>query len=621
MKTLIAVIAVFGVWASAGALLIESTPMGGAWTQGSTWTGNVVPGAGDDVVIHGLVFVNTNVACANLTVAGTGSLMNTGGQNWFLTINAAFINFGSCENNPGGGNLDINLYGAYEHYGVLTNRTVYLRNPGLMTWYQHPDAWPISSQQWVSSGTTGNYKLMSYLRFDGTLVDLNSHSLQMYDGANSFGLSLWGGNFYRASLDTNGFSDLELGNGAYLYNVQAEDIKLIGAAKIYFGVSFQNLNNYADLTTHTGGTYNLTVNNDLFNHGYIHNSSGNIYVQLYGDLYDYSNLASYFTYFNSTDTQYVYQDPGAAPINCSIFGKQTSVNGGGIVMLSDLRFLNTIVDMNYRDLICHSGGLPHNLELNGGKLYRITLVTSGFSSLTMSGNAYLDYVTAGDFELFGTVIATAGVSFDDVVNHGALQPYIASPYLVINGNLTNLGQVTNTASGNLYLFLRGNLYNRGSLTCYHLGLDSTQDQLVLINPAYPIGCQRFTLYSQAGPAQFYLNGFLQQQNSTYFDIQFPNNPGVWQIVAGATVRTVTIEFGPDALAAPQIISFAPVGTGLHLLFTEVPGAVRYLIYAGDTPASFPDFSYAYDPIPGDGSVIYQILPGQGRRFYYVKATD
>lgn len=77
---------------------ITSKTTGGNWSTGSTWNGNSVPAAGDDVVINGNVSIGSNVSCKSLTInSGKTLSFNTGG--YILTISnswsAALTNNGT----------------------------------------------------------------------------------------------------------------------------------------------------------------------------------------------------------------------------------------------------------------------------------------------------------------------------------------------------------------------------------------------------------------------------------------------------------------------------------------------------------------------------------------------
>lgn len=73
---------------------IQSTPTGGAWNNGGTWVGGIIPGATDTVVINGNVTVPANVSCSKLIISAGAVLTNS---NTYITINVTgnIVNDGS----------------------------------------------------------------------------------------------------------------------------------------------------------------------------------------------------------------------------------------------------------------------------------------------------------------------------------------------------------------------------------------------------------------------------------------------------------------------------------------------------------------------------------------------
>ena len=78
-----------------GGATITSTTTGGNWSDTSSWTGGVVPSAGDNVVIvsGATVTINAAVACDNITIDSGGTLTHSGTNT--LTVNGDWINNGT----------------------------------------------------------------------------------------------------------------------------------------------------------------------------------------------------------------------------------------------------------------------------------------------------------------------------------------------------------------------------------------------------------------------------------------------------------------------------------------------------------------------------------------------
>ncbi|MDO7846399.1 T9SS type A sorting domain-containing protein [Hymenobacter sp. M29] len=78
---------------------ISSTAAGGIWSAPATWVGGVVPTATDDVTIVGGATVTLDVAaaCASLTVASAGSLLNSATTAYVLQVGGNVTNNGTLD--------------------------------------------------------------------------------------------------------------------------------------------------------------------------------------------------------------------------------------------------------------------------------------------------------------------------------------------------------------------------------------------------------------------------------------------------------------------------------------------------------------------------------------------
>ena len=623
MKHILVILIFLLAGTSLPAVVIHSTPAGGNWMSASTWVGGIVPGSADDALIDGPVSVDNHVTCNSLTVNSNGILKNGLGLNWTITSNTDFTNYGMVTDNTTG-TLSLYVNRHFALYGYIDNERVVLTATGVANIYQDSSADAIYCANFQSWSGPADYQMLSDLRFNGCMVDFYQHTVHMSHAGNDFGISVSGGRLYRAVLDSVGFGSLTLGGMAYLYSVTAADTILRGQVLYYQDVAFQDLTveEGCSVNTLNAGGFNLYVYGDLVCRGSIQSLPGDVYLRLFGGFYNYSAANAAFVYFMNSTQQPVYQHPAAMPFDNNTFGKPSTVNAGDVVLLSDIRFVDTNVDMNNRNLICHSGGIPRAITLSGGKLYRCGMPTQGYSILSMAGGAYLDHVTAGDFILQGTARAYQSVQFDGLVNQGTLQGYNGVNYLTITGDMQNWGTIENGAGANLYLYLQQDLYVRGSITCQRVNFSGPGDQYARLSPLYPIASPDVFLLSNWGPAQFLLNGVPQSTGFEYYDIA-PPFESVWQVVAGTNQRSIAFGLGTGAeLAPPQIISFAAQDEALLLQWNEVPGAFFYSVWESAQPyGGFGDFTRVFDANIGDGTVSWPIIPASGQRFFRVVAED
>ncbi|MCX6240036.1 MAG: hypothetical protein NTY07_21240 [Bacteroidia bacterium] len=139
----------------------------GSWSAPATWVGNVVPVITDDVFVDGLIVLDGNFTCHNLTINfGTGRLTVNPGT--ALTINVLNNNriLEIISNNAGSGSVIFN--------SVTGSGTVYFErymggtvNGTLMS---HLIASPVSDCEFISflDNINGNGKTIE-LRYEGTM--------------------------------------------------------------------------------------------------------------------------------------------------------------------------------------------------------------------------------------------------------------------------------------------------------------------------------------------------------------------------------------------------------------------------------------------------------------------
>lgn len=361
------------------------------------------------------------------------------------------------------------------------------------------------------------------------------------------------------------------------------------------------------------------MNGDLTCRGTIQNQPGNVYLRLYGNLYNYGTISAYYVYFMGGGNQYVYQDATAGPFANNTFGKPSSVDSGTLWMLSDLRFQNTIVDLYNRNIIMFDDDQSYDLELDGGQLYRLTLATDQFSNLTLSNDAYMWYVNAGSLILHGIIQSYGSVYFQNVVNLGTMRAWYGSQNFYVYGDLTNWGSISNGTAANTFIRVAGNFSNYGTVNCYQIGFNGTTDQYLRIGGS--ISPNRFTLFSQIGPATWYFNGSWQSEGSDYMDIN-PWDPGVWQPVGTIPGRLIILGCGAD-LGIPQNLTITETAGAIKLSWGQVPGAAYYIVQTAVQPegpfTSLPD--YAYDGDPSDGIVRLSLDPLPSPVFFRVRAAN
>jgi len=104
IKANLIIILLLGVF-STNAAVFHSTTAGGNWNNTATWQEAAVPTTTDDVIITGpgIVYINTNAECNNLTINSGAILKNPDWTTVSLTVNGDIINNGQLIMPVGGG--------------------------------------------------------------------------------------------------------------------------------------------------------------------------------------------------------------------------------------------------------------------------------------------------------------------------------------------------------------------------------------------------------------------------------------------------------------------------------------------------------------------------------------
>ena len=577
----------------------------------------------EDIILQGLVLVADNCSFDSLTNYAT--IQNNSNSNYTMTIHTRLENRGTIRNHLSGGHFYLTLSGDLYDYGTMSNRILYLSNTVQRILWQDPSAEAISCNT-IQSLSTGNLQLLSDLRFSGSNIDLHNNTLMMFDGENSFGLSLSGGRLYNATLDTAGFSTLDMSDGAYLNNLNAGDIIFNGIVMVTADTSFDNVINNATIQNYSNSSYTMTINARLENHGIIKNHSGGgfLYLTLSGDLYDYGTLQNRILKFSNTEQRVLWQDPSADPISCNTI---QSISTGDFQVMSDLSFSGSDINFNGNTLMLYNGRSTYGIKLSGGKLANAILDTAGFSTLEMSEGAYLADLTAEDIIFQGTATIAHYCNFDDVVNHGIIQNYSVSSYpLFLNGNLVNYGTIKNHPSGgHLYLNIRKDLSNYGTIQNNRVLLDGAIDQYILNTGT--ISASIFQLVSELGSAQWFYNGDLSAPGFAVNKTVDPNIQGVWQPrTTEINGRYITIGNGATELLAPENLTVYFNLGELKLRWDEVTDAIYYNVYMSATPdGSYTLLDKVFSSNLGDGQVMLTLLGHEDYvdtpRFYKVTAGN
>ncbi len=477
------------------ALTIYSTTAGGNWSDSATWVGGMAPNSGDNVVINSTVYVdnvNSPHGCANLTVGGSGDLMNQPGNQTGVVVNGSLLNLGTIRNYAWGynpGNLTIMVSNAINNSGTFT------------AW--HLNLSGMNAQHLSNSGSFNPWFLEDTYSYSplvldtdlvvgaGTNILMNNASLVL-NGSSVHHLTGYGyggqGSLRDAQIVGGNGASITCNDGFWLQNTTADEIVLQGGVQIIGHLNVDYLINYAQIYTPIYGTSDLNVMERLDNHGSVmnHPAGGTFNLNLYGSLYNFATLSNYQTNLAGTELHLLWQSPAAPAITCSYL---TSSSSGSARLISDLSFTGTGIDLNGNQVILFDPITDESYGITQSGGYIRNTVFSGGETSELNLNAlYLENVTAdrivfnGNFELKGTV--TAGILANNAILRNVAYQ---SATLSVTQSLAHHGELNNHgAGGSLYLALGGDFYDYGLLTNYRVDFVGGNEHQIWQSASAPV---------------------------------------------------------------------------------------------------------------------------------------
>ena len=383
----------------------------GNWNVPSSWVGNVVPGAGDAVIIANghTITNNTVITCNSLTINSGGILRasNNFTVNTTTSITGTISNYGSGLKTFTGA-VTINSGGSFinESTGNITfSNTVTINSGGT----------------WSGSGTTGNTITLSGA-FTNNSSAQTDNSTATYNTANNSNIKNFGLGLSVYNLTSTGVNTTHSGIFTVRNILSTGQFKMGANAILYFSGS-----NF----TSTGDWVGCSNTSTLYMNGSNQTLPGTNY-----------------TCKIVIDNNQTVTVGNALTINTSLTVKTGSTFFDGNKSISFIS-ANQLILESGSTFKLSSGNFPNNFTSNTqtGINANSTIELSGTSKIYQTGNTgWLPY--AGNITLSGTTTLTHSIG----------------NILVINGNLTiNNGCILNFSNIGT-ITLKGNLTNNGSFT-------------------------------------------------------------------------------------------------------------------------------------------------------------
>lgn len=474
-------------------LAFHSSLSGGAWTNPLTWDSAAYPGPGDDVFLHGEVYVGGNCFCANIWVQDAAAVLrNQDGVNGYLYVSGNISNSGTIRNAAGGGNFalliggDVSNNGSWSDYYILLNGN----SPQTLSFpsshpYNGANLWDNDAASPVLAGgdlwfnntaiSTGN----ATLRLDTGDYDLNLHNCVL-----------------TANVQSTAASVLNMTGGGYISGCGFQSISFAGEVNLGSDTAIAgDLVNTGILQNGSPSSRHLYVQGNLTNLGTLQNGSAYLYLHCAQDLVNSGALAPHQIYLSGPNPQYLASTGSLSPS-----GLSDTDPASPVVVQSDCQFINCSISLNNGTLILNQGA-GRTLGLSGGSLQLANVQGGNGAKLALSNGAYLFQVACDEIVWEGSVIVADGVSAGNLTNNGVLMNY-GGPYgqtLSVSGQLVNGPAASIVNNGSFNLNLGGDLYDYGAISNTRMEFTGESDHLLWQDAgAAPISCWYFQKTTAAG---------------------------------------------------------------------------------------------------------------------------
>ncbi len=556
---------------------------GGIWSEGDTWIGGSPPAPIDNVIINGLVALDINTTCENLTVTPNGILQNIGDGTQELTIFSDVANAGIIKGISY--IFTLNIQGNITNSGTWIN---YQTNLTGNTTQTLTTITPFGGDNLSSLKPSGNISTNDVLRFENCMVDFNGDTLFMTNGYDSIFMN--SGHLQETTiLGTNSIREIYFNQNslAWVEDVIIECDELVVGGSFQFAEFFEV---YANVRVE-GIFQNKAINHqsayiygNVINNGIIKDLIYAWHLYITGDIIHNGTWSNYFTYLSGIDQilQFANVFEGENFINSNIEGK--------VISNTNLMFDNTKIEFNYDTLMFSPSS--DSLIVNGQYL-RNAIITKqanksiAFLNCTQSNNAYFHDVTivSDQIDLGGTFQFSPPMNFyGDVIVSGIFQNNPSGNHTAyIYGNVTNNGTIQDPFLS-FILHISGDINQNGDWINNQTILDGTNDQSInLVNNQQISGTVYFDALNAGAPYQWYYEGGIL--NSPDFSGE-TSNLLTWQVPVGSdwfgefycqsgagSSRIITVEGG--IIADIALFLEGPYnGTGMNTDLTNNPEPVE-----------------------------------------------
>ena len=210
----------------------------------------------------------------------------------------------------------------------------------------------------------------------------------------------------------------------------------------------------------------VTVYGDCINFGQLVDSGipgGELRMVILGNLMNSQTITCEYVYF-AGDNPHTFSSYGT-------FSPTHFLN----LQSAEVTFQSNVLLAGTHISLPHLNLTGYQINLSGGFMEHTNIVGGGGASLNLTNGAYLNFVTATEIMLQGSVLIVYGVTIGNLINNGTVYNLSDNDYsLIVTGRLDNHGTIGDNPGGHyLNLELQGDIYNFQTINPHYLTLGSS----------------------------------------------------------------------------------------------------------------------------------------------------
>ena len=449
------------------ATVIESTGAGGEWDKQVTWSGQVIPVAGDTVIINGPVGVTAGAACQRLEIRAGGILSPFPNLAITLTVSGSIVNAGILKtfgDNDWGWGLILQIS------GNISNSSEWYTSNVTLTGSNDHEIQCVGNQRFRSStflnaDTSAGITSTTNLTFTNTSFNLSGGDLILQE-TNTLTLDncVLDSLFLKASRNRIHSADNTSFQNCVIENGVLSGLTKLGPEMTLLGETV----NVDTMQCWPNSEINVNVRGHITNRGVIKYFGENDFgyplnFVVSGNIANRGGWATGTLMFTGTETHHLIASNGSRFRSLAILNENpgTSLIADSSTVLSDTR-----INLSGAPFTLPAGS---HLTLDNTVMDSTTLMANN-NQVRLENESYLMRSTIENASFRGMAKIGEGVIFEkQVINGDTMACFPNTDILLqVNGDFINEGKLRTFGEDNwghaLTINLTGNLTNHGNWT-------------------------------------------------------------------------------------------------------------------------------------------------------------